>query len=241
LHLAARVATNSEYMARNLVSVGHLRREIEVIPLGIDGERFSPNADWRAQEREKASIGESPLIVTVSRLVGAKGHRKVIDVFPMLLEKFPDLKWWIVGDGPSRPEIESAIDRAGIADAVSLCGTLPDPRGALAAADLFVLLAEQEAFGLSALEAQAMGVPALVLAGSGLEEIVDSGVTGEVIQSGRGAILQSLAAWIEHGELRSQAGKNAQNLARKYTWERTTDQFLELISAVASTIETVGR
>ncbi len=240
LHLAARVATNSEYMARNLVSVGHLRREIEVIPLGIDGERFSPNADWRAQERENASIGESPLIVTVSRLVGAKGHRKVIDVFPALLEKFPDLKWWIVGDGPSRSEIESAIDRAGIADAVSMYGTLPDPRRALAAADLFVLLAEQEAFGLAALEAQAMGIPALVLEGSGLEEIVESGVSGEVIGSDQDAILKSLVAWLENGELRREAQKSAQTLARQYTWKRTTDQFLELITAVSSSTEKVG-
>ncbi len=236
LHRAARVATNSDWMARNLETVGHARSGIDVIPLGIDTERFAPDPVLRAAERNASALGTAPLLVTVSRLVGAKGHQRVIEALPTLLETFPDLRWWIVGDGPSRGEIEAAIANAGVAHAVTLRGSLPDPRGPLAAADLFVLLAENEAFGLAALEAEAMGVPAIVLAGSGPEEIVRSGKEGEtgaVLPVDRDAIARGLIEWIGDPERRRRAGIAARRLALDYTWEQTTDRFLALLEAVS--------
>ena len=232
MHRATRVATNSEWMAKNLEKVGHPRAQVDVIPLGIDPERFSPDPVRRAWERDSASLGDAPLLVTVSRLVGAKGHGRVLEAVHALLPEFPNLRWWIVGDGPSRAELEEMIETAGVEHAVKLLGSLPDPTGPLSAADLFVLLAEDEAFGLAALEAEAMGVPALVLAGSGLEEIVRDGVTGSVLPRDPVAIREGLRAWIEDRARREKAGTAARTLAAGYTWERTTDRFISLLESV---------
>ena len=228
LHRARAVATNSEYMARELGRVGHPRSSVTVIPLGL-AEQFRPQKDLRQSERNAHELGDAPLLVTVSRLVGAKGHARLLRVFPRLRELHPNLRWWIVGDGPSRDELTAAIEASGAKDAIWLRGAMPDPRPALAAADLFVLLAEEEAFGLAALEAQAMGVPAIVLSGSGPEEIVlteSETETGAVLPPDDEQITRQMLEWLGDRERREMAGERASAHAQRFTWAQTTDQFL---------------
>lgn len=235
LDLADEVLTNSEYMARSLVSVGHRRERISVVPPGTDLDRLRPDPERRRRVRDEAGIGDAPVLVTVSRLVGGKGHDELLAALPVLRASFPTLRWWIVGDGPRRDGLERAIDASGLGDQIRIWGALPDPRDPLAAADLFVLPARNEAFGLAVLEAQAMGIPAVVLAGSGPEEIVDDGTTGVVTPSSEPAPLAgAIETLLRDSGLRERCGAAARRRAERFSWDSAVEGVLARLAALES-------
>jgi glycosyltransferase involved in cell wall biosynthesis len=102
------------------------------------------------------------------------------------LGRLRDLPWSldIVGDGPARDAVAAAF--AGLGDRLCWTGRL-DARALarrLAAADLFVWPAINEAFGMALLEAQASGVPAVAGDCGGVGAIVVPGVTGLIVPPG---------------------------------------------------------
>jgi glycosyltransferase involved in cell wall biosynthesis len=129
-------------------------------------------------------IGPPRLIVVAMMRHGAKlaSYRLLGDALGRLL----DLNWLleVVGDGPARAEVEDAL--APLSGRVVWSGALEDTVVAerLAAADLFVWPAVNEAFGMAMLEAQASGLPVVAGAAGGVGAIVVPGVTGLLVEPG---------------------------------------------------------
>jgi glycosyltransferase involved in cell wall biosynthesis len=99
----------------------------------------------------------------------------------------PDWRLLVVGDGPARPEVEAAL--APIARRVGYAGALA-PRAlaaALAAADVCVWPAANEAYGMALLEAQASGLPVVAGNERGVPDVVGDGVTGLLCPPGDAA------------------------------------------------------
>jgi len=96
------------------------------------------------------------------------------------LAELLDLSWSheVVGDGPARTEVTAAL--APLGDRVRYTGPLDEAAIArrLAACDLFVWPAINEAFGMALLEAQASGLPVVAGGSGGVGDVVADGVTG---------------------------------------------------------------
>ena len=90
----------------------------------------------------------------------------------------------IVGDGPARAEVAAAF--APLGPRVVQAGQLDEAslEGLMAASDLFVWPAINEAYGMAILEAQASGLPVVAGAGPGVAAIVDDGATGRLVPAG---------------------------------------------------------
>jgi glycosyltransferase involved in cell wall biosynthesis len=149
-----------------------------VIPYAVDTSRYDPDAvPPSVRNHIRARFGE-PLILSVGRLVYYKGFEDLIRAARRL-----DVNLVIVGDGPLAP-----ILRAQSADLpnVHLVGSISEAEMPhyLAAADCFALASTSraESFGIATLEAQAMGVPAVVTdVGTGTVEAIVPGETGLVV------------------------------------------------------------
>jgi glycosyltransferase involved in cell wall biosynthesis len=100
-----------------------------------------------------------------------------VEIFDRVQKRVP-ASLVMVGDGPDRPAAEALCREKGIAGQVSFLGNMPAIEALMPSADLYLLPTDSESFGLSALEAQACGVPVLGYAAGGLPEVVESGVTG---------------------------------------------------------------
>ncbi len=99
------------------------------------------------------------------------------------LARLDDRPWQllVLGDGPARGEVEAAFAR--LAGRVRYAGAT-DPAAtarALAAADLFVWPAVNEAYGMALLEAQAAGCPAVCGDFGGVAAILRDGETGRLV------------------------------------------------------------
>jgi L-malate glycosyltransferase len=151
-------------------------RDIAVIPNFLDCKvhRRIYNAALRARY---CPPGCEKLVVHVSNFRPVKRARAVVEVFARIAEKVPS-RLLLVGDGPDLGDALETARRLGIQKRVEAVGEQDQVQPLLSIADLFLLPSEQESFGLAALEAMACEVPVIASRVGGLDEVVESGVTG---------------------------------------------------------------
>jgi glycosyltransferase involved in cell wall biosynthesis len=156
-----------------------------VLPLLRDARRwvaFKPFIDAECYAGQaRARVGPPRLIAVAMMRYGDKlaSYQILGDALSHLL----DLPWSleVIGDGPARRDVEAALYP--LEERVTWAGKIgpTEIAGRLAAADLCVWPALNEAFGMALLEAQASGVPVVAGATGGVSGIVVHGVTGLLV------------------------------------------------------------
>ncbi|MBA3672723.1 MAG: N-acetyl-alpha-D-glucosaminyl L-malate synthase BshA [Gemmatimonadaceae bacterium] len=153
---------------------------IEVIPNFIDPVVY----DRARHPRSLDEIADGrKVLMHVSNFRPVKRIRDVIAIHAEVSREIPNVLV-MVGDGPDRVDAEQEARRLGVERTVFFLGKLEAVAPLLASADLFLLPTQSESFGLSALEALAMGVPVIGTRAGGLPEVVCDGVTGALCAVG---------------------------------------------------------
>ena len=153
---------------------------LEVVPIGIDCQQFSPRPDSRAVMRQELGLGDGEFTwLAVGRMVVQKD-------FPNMLRAFAPLrgrnwKLLIAGDGPLREFLESLARQLGLTEQVRFLGIRRDVPALHNAADALVLSSQMEGLPLAVLEASASGLPSVVTDVGGTGEAVLDGVTGFIV------------------------------------------------------------
>ena len=137
------------------------KAKFNVVKNGIDAAKFNFNTKARIKVRAEFGMENSFVIGNISRISEAKNHLFLIKIFHELLKIKPNSKLLIVGDGDLRSLVEDEIARLGIEDNVVLTGSRSDVPELLSALDCFVFPSIHEGLGISAIEAQASGLPVL--------------------------------------------------------------------------------
>lgn len=169
--------------AARLVAVARFEIDEYGAELGVPPERFAliPNGTELAfsQARPQARNGAAT-IASIGRLERYKGHHRVIEAFPEVLQRRPDASLTIVGTGPYEEDLRRLATELGVAEQVRFTSTPPDQPEAMAellgGISLVVLMSEFETHPLVALEAAAAGCRLLVADASGLGELAADGV-----------------------------------------------------------------
>ena len=144
------------------------QQSVQRLPNGIDPYR------WRVAAGPK---DPSELhLITVMRLNKKKRCAALLRAMAKLRKRVPERTFWlrVVGDGPERPRLERLARKLGLKDHVYFLGYRPRDqiRDLLADADVFVLPAKLESFGLAALEARAAGLPVVAMAATGVADFI---------------------------------------------------------------------
>ena len=167
------VIANSAYTAGLISSAYEFACDrTAIIYRGSDLRRFSRAAVDRARVqkmRKSWNVGpEERVVLLAARLTAWKGQKVLIEAARLLSERgVTDVRYILAGDDQGRTgyvrELDAAIEKAGLKGIVTRVGHVADMPAALAAAAaLAVPSTEPEAFGRSAVEAQAMGTPVVV-------------------------------------------------------------------------------
>ena len=164
----------SEHLRQVTIDVFQPKKDIVVIPNFIDPARFSPEQPQLACRFVPAG---RRVLMHVSNFRPVKRVLDVVEIFDRVQKRVP-ATLVMVGDGPDRPAAEALCREKGIAALVTFLGNMPAVEALMPSADLYLLPTDSESFGLSALEAQACGVPVLGYAVGGLPEVVVHGETG---------------------------------------------------------------
>jgi glycosyltransferase involved in cell wall biosynthesis len=139
-----------------------------------------PNgADLPIIPREDRETVDENLIVSIGRLEKYKGHHRVIAALPEILERRPNVRLWIAGEGPYKSHLMDLAYRLGVKERVDIHAVPAAQRERLARdlskAALVILLSEYETHPIAAMEALALGRPVLVADTSGLSELAQRG------------------------------------------------------------------
>lgn len=180
-----------EHSRRTLGGVLSKEARARMRPLspGVDVERYHPGVDG-SRLRAQLGLADRPVVVSVSRLIRRKGQDALIAAWPRIQEEVPDAALVIVGDGPSRLRLETQVEQAGLGAHIMLTGRVPWSRTPehFALGDVFAMPTrtrlrglEPEGVPLSALEAQASGLPVVIGDSGGAPDTVRDGVTGHVV------------------------------------------------------------
>lgn len=215
---AARLAlANSQGIAE--LAREHGAGETRVVHLGTDLPRI---------QRGRRSDGSASL-VTVAHLIARKRHADVLRALAVLGDRYPRLRYEIVGDGPERGALEELAARLEISERVDFFGQLA-PAEAIERArgcTLMVMPSTEEAFGVAYIEAMAGGVPAIGCRGEpGPEEIAAAGDGFMLVPPGD---IERLTQRIDEllsdpQRLREAAQRARQTVAANFSWERCGEQ-----------------
>ena len=165
------------------------------------------------------SDGETRLdVVCVTRMVPGKGLQELLSVWKNLLPRAPRAaRLVLVGDGPLRTALEEEVSVWGAdADRVLFTGVMEAGARAYNKAVAGVLLAtEEEAFGLTVVEAMACGTPVVVSNRGALPELVADGGGVVVDVADQSTVANHLLALLADHVRRAEMGKAAREVWRK--------------------------
>jgi len=151
-------------------------KKIEVIPGGVDCNKFSVNLS-REEARKKLNLPQNrPIIVAVRRIVKRMGLENLIESIKTVKDSHPDVLLLIAGKGVLLEELNQRIISLGLEENVRMLGFVPDedlPVLYRAANLSIVPTVELEGFGLIVLESLASGTPVLVTPIGGLPETIE--------------------------------------------------------------------
>jgi teichuronic acid biosynthesis glycosyltransferase TuaC len=222
LGAARLVLANSQGIAE--LSRAHGAGETRVVHLGTDLPAVS------RPTRRDGRVG-GPSLVTVAHLVARKRHADVLRALAVLGQRYPTLRYVIVGEGPERVALEGLAARLGVAARVEFRGQLR-PAQAIEEArrcTLFVMPSTEEAFGVAYVEAMAGGVPAIGCRGEpGPEEIAAAGDGMVLVPPGDiERLTQRIDELLSDPHRLREAGQRARaTVAEHFTWERCGEQTL---------------
>lgn len=175
---------------------------------GINLQQFDPARIQREYVREELGIDANAVVITmVARFNPVKGHRDLVKALKNLEGNW---KAVLIGhDEGTKKEVEDFIKQYGLKEKVILLDRRMDIPNVLKESDIYVLPSYTEGVPRSVIEAQAMGLPAVVTDIRGNREIVVNNQTGFIVPVHCSAALQkALQRLVNDEKLRKSMGSN---------------------------------
>jgi glycosyltransferase involved in cell wall biosynthesis len=232
---ARRVVAPSRGVADDVVAtVGpRVRAALRVIPNPVVGPDVAARAAV-APAHPWFAAGAPPVVLAVGSLTPKKNQRLLLEAFAQVRAAEP-ARLVVLGEGPSRAELERTAHRLGVAADVTFAGWVDDPYPYLARCAVFVLSSDRE--GLPGALVQALACGARVVAtdcASGPAEILDGGRLGRLVPVGDAAALaRAVSATLAEHAAAAPRPDPASALAR-YTEDAAIDAYVGLVEELVS-------
>lgn len=227
LRHADQVVSTSEVMARRTMAICPGLPHVDVVPFGVDMERFHP----------APAAAPGLVIGTVKTLAPKYGIDTLIRAFALLRERNPALeaRLRIVGGGPDGAALKQLASDLGIAAQVDFIGPVTHDRvpEELRRMHIYAALSRthSETFGVAVVEASACGLPVVVADVGGLPEVVEKDGTGVIVPPDDAhAAADALASLISSEASRTRMGLAGRaRVEQLYSWDHCVDRMLRVI------------
>lgn len=215
--------------------------EIMQLHGAINPEQFAFNPSARETLRTRYSLGDSPVVVCISRLVERKGQDRLIDAWPSVVASHPRAKLVIVGKGPYGEKLEKMAATSPVSSSIVFTGEVPYSELAAhySLGDVFAMPARTrgggldiEGLGIVYLEAYAAGLPVVAGDSGGAPEAVKNGETGLVVNGNSVPALVSAVNYFlsdpERAKAMGAAGRRW--VDEKWRWSDVVKPLIEVFS-----------
>ena len=228
-----RVMAVSEAIVSDLEARGvRPRGGVRLVHGGVDFKAFSGVAPSRERLRDQLQIPKDVVVMgTVGRLTPVKGYDVLVGAAEVLVKRRLPIRVLIGGEGKLRPTLEAEIKSRGLEGSVSLVGFQSDVRGFLSNLDVYVQSSRSEGFGISLLEALAVGLPCVATDVGGTAELL-GGDTGVLVPAEDAGSLAEALERLCSPSVRSSVARNAVEVAARYSIDATAKKWAEIYDEV---------
>ncbi|MEI5907735.1 glycosyltransferase [Bacillus spongiae] len=167
-------------------------------------------------------------ILTIGRLSQSKGYDIALEACKQLKESGVNFRWYVLGKGPLKHEIEEFITEHELTDHFVLLGVKANPYPYLLNADFYVQTSRFEGFGLAIAEARMLNIPVVTTKFDSVFNQMKDGKNGLVVEMNANGVASAIVKLVENPELKENI-KQYLRLEKKGNIEEI-QKFYQLIS-----------
>jgi glycosyltransferase involved in cell wall biosynthesis len=170
----------------------------------------------------------NPVFAFVGRLVRSKHPDHAISAFEKIRETLPTSELWIIGDGYLRRKLDRDPK-----EGVTFFGRVRDDEKfqLLKRAHILLVPSTREGWGVSVIEANAMGTPAVGYDVHGLRDSIVHNVTGLRVQSNPSALAEASINVLNDSTILKRLSANALDWSKKFNWDYTATEFQSFLKS----------
>jgi len=226
-----KIVTISTTTFYDLINLGFKESDIYIVPPGLPSYYFDHHSDIKKSDH--------PLIIYVGRVVKYKRLDHLVRACIMIKQKLPTSKCVIAGRGDSYTysSLQALIKQLNLSDTVALWKNISEHEKIklLKTAWVYVFPTMKEGFGISALEAQAVGTPVVAYKVPGVADSVKNGITGILVEDGNiTELANAIIKILQDEDLRRRLSVGAMLWARRFEWKVISKRFEEILNQIIS-------
>lgn len=233
----------STVIKNNLIDTTPLTEDkIVTIPNAVEISEFNPVKYDKKKIREENGIKENIFVFTnVARLSPGKGQDTILKAVSLIKDQLKDTLFVFAGESEKSEkfyeyDLKKFVDENGLQDLVRFLGFRKDVANVLALSDAFLFPSYAEAFGISLVEAMAMGLPNIVCKADGVMDIILEDETSLTFQRDDIAKLCENILKIRSDEnLRQKLSRNSIERAREFSFEKYNEKVINLYDKLLNT------
>ena len=211
-----------------MVALGCPQEKIRLIPNAVDVERFRPIPSEEARRRLSLPEGEI-VVVSVGSLIPSKGHQHLIRAIASIQERYTRIRFYLIGEGFYRGELEKLIGSFGLEERIRLLGKIPNEDLAFwySAAAVSCLASSREGWPNVVTESLACGTPVVATRVGGIPEILNSPELGILVDQTAEALAEGILQALGKNWNREAISRHASSR----TWKIVAEEVEKVFSA----------
>ncbi len=217
---------------------------VKFLPNGVDVERFYPCEVDDLFYKKYSLHQDSDLILTLARIIKRKAHDDVIKALPDIINDFPKAHYVIAGPHRKKDSylesLKILVKELSLENNVTFIDFIPDEdlKKIYSASKVYIMPSktlhnegDSEGFGITFLEANACGCPAIGSYDGGIPDAVENEVNGLLVKSGSSnEIAKAIKKMFSDEDYRlSLAKKGIARVEESFTWKKLSAQMIDML------------
>jgi len=218
-----RIMAISETTRDDLTSLGFSKKHISIVYCGIESKKIPVSFNKFKQ----------PTILYLGRIKKYKRVGMLVKLMPEILKKVPNANLLIAGWGTEGSNVIDMSMRSISRRKVKIVGPVSESQKKylLSKAWVFVNPSIGEGWGISIIEANLHGTPAVAFKVAGLSESIQNGKTGLLARNEK-EMIENIVKLLSDKKLRLSMGKKSLAWAKAFNWDNAAEESMKLIESV---------
>ena len=168
------------------------------------------------------------LIGNIGRLSEQKGMSYFIDAAELTLKEYPNVKFFIVGDGELKDELIQKVNKRNLNNSIVFLGYRSDIQNTMSQFDFIILSSLWEGFPLTPIEAFSVGKTVIGTVVDGTPEIIKDGINGLLVEARNAKQLsEKMNVLITNSDYRKKLDQRAkQSYLSEFSFEKLSEKYI---------------
>lgn len=218
------IVSVSKTTQKELVKIGFQEKNIQIVYNGLNKTGYSNKTPKKFS---------NPTILYLGRIKKYKRVNLLVDIYPKIVEKVPNVKLIIAGWGTEASHLADIIMLNPLYRKISLVGPVSnkEKKALLSKSWIFVNPSIGEGWSIAVIEANLYGTPAVSFNVSGLAESIKHGETG-LLAKDEEDLINKICEVLKDGNLREKLSKNATDWSNNFSWDHSAKESLQILETV---------